>query len=802
MDNRQEPRHRSGIEAFRRFTVVAVACVLVGVTAVAQANDGDQSVSQGSAVGPGVGGSDVFVAPDRPVRPEEGSRSDSAKQAAAKFLTEDLADETVAASGADELVVASKSTGDGNSTIVRFDYTSAGGVPLYGGQALVEVTANKKIRTVNSSTSNRPFPSELPSLTAAEATVSALEYVADARSTSVKALAAGDGELVFYDPAVLGVVGGPVKDVRLAWQLEVSDGESVRYETLIDAITGEVLLAFTKIDTAVDRKICDSHATNDDTCRASDSGPYVRGEGDAPLGDEEADNAYEFFGEFYDMLNTWFGRDGYDGDGGMMRGNVNVYEDGSPYQNAYYNGDQVVFGAGLATDDIVGHEWTHGLIDHTSRLIYYGESGAMNESIADVFGEFLDQRNNYDENAGSWRIGEDWKAIRSMSNPNSFEDPDTRLGTYWYTGDGDNAGVHINSGVGNKFAHLITAGGTHNNYSVSGLGMEKAARIIYGANLLLTSSSNYLAYGNALNQACTTLIGDHGITAGNCGQVTAATQAVNIYTDPNAPPPADAAGNTLVTATPLPTGWSVRETLYSGDSDYWSFTTSTTKDITIILDELPTDYDLKLYDPTGNLVTYSENPGTDSETITRTLPAGTYVARVYPWYTPTTETYRLTVTPPEASGPVPQSPPDPEPDPAPEPQPDPKPGPAPAGGSLPETGTGTKETPTTGGSPPVTQRPGKVKGLKVKENPRRLKVTWEEQKIGSPSYYRSQVKRKLAKNRKVKQTGWIQTNKPRIILNNKKNGAMRFKRNAQYIFKIQSVTDGVRGKMVKIRHRT
>ena len=319
MDNRQEPRHRSGVEAFRRLTVVVVACVLVGVTAVAQANDGDQSGGQGSAVGPGAGGSDVFVAPDRPVRPEEGSRSDSAKQAATKFLTEDLADETVAASGADQLVVASKSTGDGNSTIVRFDYTSAGGVPLYGGQALVEVTANKKIRTVNSSTSNRPFPSERPSLTAAEATMSALEYVADARSTSVEALAASDGELVFYDPAVLGVVGGPVKDVRLAWQFEVSDGESVRYETLIDAITGEVLLAFTKIDTAMDRKICDSHATNDDTCRTSDSGPYVRGEGDAPLGDEESDNAYEFFGEFEHLVRSRWVRRRWPHDAGQRQ---------------------------------------------------------------------------------------------------------------------------------------------------------------------------------------------------------------------------------------------------------------------------------------------------------------------------------------------------------------------------------------------------------------------------------------------------------------------------------------------------
>ncbi len=797
MGNKVNARHQSGVDAVRQIVIIAVACILVGVSAVTRASGSDQLSVEDSPVGTGVGGSDVFVAPDKPVRPGDGSRSDSAKLAAEKFLTDELVHQTVDASGADQLVVASRSAGDRNSTIVRFDYTSANGVPLYGGQALVEVTANKKIRTVNSSTSNRPFPSDQPSLTAAEAATRALTQVADAKSTTAQSLDVSPGELVFFDPAVVGAIGGPIKGVRLAWQFEVTDGKAIKYEILIDATSGEVLLAFNQIHGALDRKICDSHATEDDSCSSTDTGQHVRSEGDAPLGDTEADNAYQFFGEFYDMLDTWFDRDGHAGDGRMMRGNINVHEDGSPYQNAYYNGVQVVFGAGLATDDIVGHEWTHGLIDHTSRLIYYGESGAMNESIADVFGEFLDQRNDYDEATGSWQIGEDWKAIRSMTDPNQFGDPDTRLGRYWYDGSGDNGGVHINSGVGNKFAHLVTAGGGHNNYQVSGLGIEKAARVIYGANLLLTSSSDYQAYGNALNQACATLVGSHDIGNTDCAQVTTATQAVNIYTDPDAPPPPepdDAAGDSLATTTELPASWTVRETLHSGDNDYWTFTTSTTRDISIILDELPTDYDLELYNAAGNLITYSENPASEAETITRTLNPGTYIARVYPWSSPKTDNYRLTVTPPEDTTPLPI----PNPAPAPNPVPDP----APPVSSLPDSGTTTIDPPPSTTPPLVTKKLRKISGLTVQKNKKRLKLTWKQQQFNDRVYYEWKVLRKLAKSGNVRQTGWTTSMKPRAVLSVKDRGAKRFTDGALYVFKIRAVSSTDSGKTIKKRYRT
>ena len=619
------------------------AALVLGV-AVSAAGASQPQVDSPAA---GAEASEVFVAPDRPVRPEDSSRSDSVKKTAKKFLKNELATETIEAGGAEKLYLGSTSAGDKGSTIVRFDYASDQGIPLYGGEALVEVTRGGKVRTVNSTTSNRPFPPATPTLSADAAEATAAQHVSDSENVATEQLESTEPQLVFYDPAVVRAPGALIKDVRLAWRTEVSDSAAIRYEVLVDAADGVVLLAFNQVDTAMHRKICDSHQTSDVSCHSSDSGQHVRGEGDPELGNTEADNAYEFFGQFYDMLNDWFDRDGHAGDGRMMRGSVNVYSGGSPYHNAYYNGTQVVFGAGLATDDIVGHEWTHGLVDHTSNLIYYGESGAINESLSDVFGEFLDQLNDYDKVAGLWTLGEDWNTIRSMSNPNAYYDPDTRLGSYWYTGSGDNGGVHINSGVGNKLGHLITAGGSHNGYSITGLGIEKAARVIYGANLLLTSSSDYLAYGNALNQACSTLVGSDSITTADCDEVTEATQAVNIYTDPDAPAPPepeDAAGDTLATATELPGSWTVRELLHSGDNDYWSFTLTAASDVTIVLDELPTDYDLELYDASGSRIAYSWRAYSYPETINRSLEPGTYIARVHPWSTPTTDTYRLTVT--------------------------------------------------------------------------------------------------------------------------------------------------------------
>ncbi|HKR06889.1 MAG TPA: M4 family metallopeptidase [Bacteroidia bacterium] len=173
------------------------------------------------------------------------------------------------------------------------------------------------------------------------------------------------------------------------------------------------------------------------------------------------------------------------------------------YFNAFWDGFRMTYGDGNASDgykpltslDVCGHEITHGVTEHTSNLVYSNESGAMNEGFSDIFGtavEWYARPLNAD-----WLIGGDFFAIRSMSNPNAFSQPDTYLGTNWFSGYSDNGGVHFNSGVLNYWFYLLTAGGSGTNdhgvaYSVSGIGMANAAKIAYKLNTYyLVSTSNY-----------------------------------------------------------------------------------------------------------------------------------------------------------------------------------------------------------------------------------------------------------------------------------------------------------------------
>jgi len=105
-------------------------------------------------------------------------------------------------------------------------------------------------------------------------------------------------------------------------------------------------------------------------------------------------------------------------------------------------------------------------------------------------------------------------AIRSMSNPNEFKNPDTYKGDYWYTSSGDHGGVHTNSGVLNHWFYLLSVGGSGTNdlgwnYSVTGIGIEKAAKITYrNETVYLTSSSKYEDAKNGAIQAAVDLYGD------------------------------------------------------------------------------------------------------------------------------------------------------------------------------------------------------------------------------------------------------------------------------------------------------
>ncbi len=248
----------------------------------------------------------------------------------------------------------------------------------------------------------------------------------------------------------------------------------------------------------------------------------------------------------YDYFLSEHNRDSYDGQGAKLRSWVNY---GNNVVNAFWTGSFMVYGDGNGTNygaltclDVVGHEVTHAITQHTAGLIYQNESGALNESFSDIFGtviEFNKETNNADKD---WYMGEDanntGNGFRNMSNPKSESHPDTYQGEHWFTGSGDNGGVHYNSGVQNYWFYLLSQGGNGTNdnndaYNVNGIGMSKAAKIAFrNLTVYLTPNSNYAAARNGSIQAATDL---YGTNSNEVQQVKNAWCAVGVGTCTNAP---------------------------------------------------------------------------------------------------------------------------------------------------------------------------------------------------------------------------------------------------------------------------
>ena len=227
-------------------------------------------------------------------------------------------------------------------------------------------------------------------------------------------------------------------------------------------------------------------------------GEKVRGEGDPPTGDLAVDEAYDGSGETFDFFQDIYSRNSIDDRGMPLLSTVHY---GEGYDNAFWNGRQMTYGDGdedlpeeerlfnrfTISLDIIGHELTHGVVEHEAGLVYRDQSGAMNESFADVFGSLVKQRKlNQTAAEGDWLIGAglftsnvNAKGIRSMKAPGTAYD-DPKIGKDrqpahmrdLYRGTADNGGVHINSGIPNH-AFYITA------LELGGYAWEKAGQIWY-----------------------------------------------------------------------------------------------------------------------------------------------------------------------------------------------------------------------------------------------------------------------------------------------------------------------------------
>jgi bacillolysin len=226
--------------------------------------------------------------------------------------------------------------------------------------------------------------------------------------------------------------------------------------------------------------------------------------------DKKGISAHFNAGKTYEYYLQTHGRNSINGRGGNMESFINVTENSKQMDNAYWNGEAMFYGNGTNTVfkdlpkalDVAGHEISHGVIQSTANLRYQGESGALNESFADVFGAMIDR--------DDWKMGEDITvvstsfptgALRDLSNPynggTSLNNPSYQPKLYAerYKGTEDNGGVHINSGITNYAFYLFA--------SNTAVNKDKGEKIYYRAlTTYLTASSKFIDLRAAVEQSC------------------------------------------------------------------------------------------------------------------------------------------------------------------------------------------------------------------------------------------------------------------------------------------------------------
>ena len=428
----------------------------------------------------------------------------------------------------------------GGGTAVRYQL-EVDGLPVLGAQTVVSTNAAGRVTGATGERLTGPTPDLDPQVPAATARATARLAVARQERTTIWGLNASTPEAVIFDPAIIGAPA-PFGAYR-AWSVEVADSQSgVAYLALVNARDGGVYL-IPRTHAALDRRVCDAdYNTRLVPCGL---GSEVRAEGDPATGIADVDAAYDYSGDTYDFFSTVLGRDSINDAGMPLVSTVQYRADpATPYRNAFWNSTlgQMVYGEGMVSDDVAAHEITHGVTRATANLYYSYQSGAINESMSDIFGEFVDLVNGAGSDTPSdrWKMGEDIVigVIRDMADPTAYGDPDSTQSALWSdnvptASNWDNGGVHYNSGVGNKAAQLMVDGGTHRGQTVTGIGIEKTAKIFYRALTAgLTSGSNYSDLDAALAQACTDLTGTAGITSSDCLQVQAARRAVSMEQAP------------------------------------------------------------------------------------------------------------------------------------------------------------------------------------------------------------------------------------------------------------------------------
>jgi Zn-dependent metalloprotease len=320
--------------------------------------------------------------------------------------------------------------------------------------------------------------------------------------------------LVFQKGLAQGYKGA----LHLVYEVEVRNDADVREFLYIDAHTNELVEQFTGMH-AIDRKLYETSVSVPNLkWQEADGIPSAK----FTALDQWQKSEIESAGHMYNLMKNAFGRDSYDNAGAAMVTINNDPNVGCP--NANWNGISANYCTGVASDDIVAHEWAHAYTEHTSGLIYVWQAGAMNEAYSDIWGETVDQLNGYFDTSESnalrngcassarWRIGEQASAfggaIRDMWDPKCNNDPGKISDPQYWCSANDAGGVHSNSGILNHAYALLVDGGIYNGQMIVGLGLTKTAHLFWHAQAMhIANTTDFAAQADILEASLVELIG-------------------------------------------------------------------------------------------------------------------------------------------------------------------------------------------------------------------------------------------------------------------------------------------------------
>jgi Zn-dependent metalloprotease len=387
---------------------------------------------------------------------------------------------------------------------VRLDQTQ-GGVPVFGGQAILHFRAN----------------GDFDSMT--DGLVHAL------RNPQTAAIGQDDGVQVALQnhAGVVDTVAADLQVIRhdgvdhLAWRVSIDSLDTdhpSRPVIFVDARSGQPIWRYDNLQTSLNRRTYDGRNRN------SLPGRIARTEGQGPIGDGPIDDAHDHAGITWDYYFQQEGRDSYDGAGATLTSTAHHQRN---YDNAFWNGSQMVYGDGdvyfyplSGALDVVGHELTHAVTEHSANLIYAGESGGLNEATSDILGVAIEAyAQGWTIDGDTWLLGEDiarpalGPALRFMDDPTA---DGVSIDNYAdYTNGID---VHHSSGIANKAFYLMATGGI--------LDLESAAHLWYRAlTLYMTPSTTFAEARDATVSAATDL---HGAGSAQVAAVESAWAAVGV----------------------------------------------------------------------------------------------------------------------------------------------------------------------------------------------------------------------------------------------------------------------------------